>query len=230
VHDVRQECGSAAFLPRFENILTVEAGVESIGILILDDDIVSQAALQMVLDSEGWEVRVFAKAREALAELSRGTARLVIANVAITGIAGPVFEILRELALATAEEGARAPARVLFLVPTLAASEVQPVLERAGLPYLLKPYHLHDFLEKVSDLLMETKAIDAPLRNVQFEFRAQPRPLTRAGTRLEGRRNEMFAAREDYMMTEEEMLEYERQEVEEKERKKKKTFNPGETL
>ena len=204
--------------------------MDSIGILILDDDIVSQAALQMVLDSEGWEVRVFAGARQALAELAHGTARLVIANVAMTGIEGPVFEILRDLALANAPEGSRSPARVLFLVPTLAASEVQPILERAGLPYLLKPYHLHDFLEKVSDLLIETKSIDAPLRNVQFEFRAAPRPLVRAGTRLEGRRNEMFAAREDYQMTEEEMLEYERQEAEEKERKKKKVLRPGDTL
>ncbi len=204
--------------------------MDSIGILILDDDVVSQAALRQVLDSEGWEVRVVAEAREALAELARGTAQLVIANIAMTGVAGPVFEILGELALATAEDCARAPARVLFLVPTLAASEVQPVLERAGLPYLLKPYHLHDFLEKVSDLLLEAKAIEAPLRNVQIEIRAAPRPLVRGGTRLDARRNEMFAAREEYMMTEEEILEYERQEAEEQELKKKKTRKPGEPL
>jgi DNA-binding response OmpR family regulator len=204
--------------------------VDSIGILILDDDAVSQAALQQVLDSEGWEVRAVAGAHQALAELARGTARLVIANVAMTGLAGPVFEILRELALATAVEGARTPARVLFLVPTLAASEVQPVLERDGLSYLLKPYHLHDFLEKVSDLLLEAKAIEVPLRNIQFEFRAAPRPLVRGGTRLEGRRNEMFAAREEYTMTEEEILEYEREEAEEVVRKKRKTLKPGESL
>jgi DNA-binding response OmpR family regulator len=204
--------------------------VETIGILILDDDAVSQAALEQVLDSEGWEVRVVSRAHEALAELARGTARLVIANVAMAGLAGPVFEILRELALAPAADGAHAPARVLFLVPAFAASEVQPVLERDGLAFLLKPYHLHDFLERVSDLLLESKAIDAPLRNVQFEFHATPRPLVRGGTRLEGRRNEMFAAREDYMMTEEEMLEYEKQEAEEQARKKKKTPKPGETL
>ncbi len=202
--------------------------MDSIGILILDDDAVSQAALQLVLDSEGWEVLVYAVAREALEQLARGTTRLVIANVAMTGVAGPVFEILSELALATGAEGARAPARVLFLVPSLAASGAQPVLERAGLPYLLKPYHLHDFLEKVSDLLIEAQAIDAPLRNIQFEFRDAPRPLVRRGSRLDARRNEMFAAREDYMMTEEEILEYERQEAEEQARKKKKTSKPGE--
>jgi DNA-binding response OmpR family regulator len=215
---------------RAGNILEIEVGVDPIGILILDDDAVSQAALEQVLDSEGWEVRVVGRPREAMAELARGTARLVIANVAMAGFAGPVFEILRDLALATGAEGARAPARVLFLVPAFAASDMQPVLERAGLPYLLKPYHLHDFLEKVSDLLLEGKAIDAPLRNVQFEFRSAPRPIGRRTTRLEGRRNEMFAAREDYMMTEEEMLEYERAEAEEIQRKKKKPTKPGETV
>jgi DNA-binding response OmpR family regulator len=224
---LRQEWAQASFGQRVGNILAFEDSMDTIGILILDDDAVSQAALVQVLDSEGWEVRVVGKAHEALAELARGTARLVIANVAMIGVAGPVFEILSELALATAAEGARAPARVLFLVPALTASEVQPILERAGLPYLLKPYHLHDFFEKVSDLLLEGKAIETPLQNLQFEFRAAPRPLVRDGTRLEGRRNEMFAARAEYMMTEEEMLEYERQEAEEIARKKKKTPKTG---
>jgi len=81
----------------------------------------------------------------------------------------------------------------------------------------------------VSDLLLETKAIESPLRNVQPQFHAAPRPLVRGGTRLDKRRNEMFAAREEYMMTEEELLEYERQEAEEEARKKKKTAEPGET-
>ena len=38
------------------------------------------------------------------------------------------------------------------------------MLEREGLPYLQKPYHLHDFLEKVSELLVESGAIAEPMR------------------------------------------------------------------
>src|SRR5256885_3924678 len=56
--------------------------------------------------------------------------------------------------------------RVLFLVPELAAPEAQPALEHEQLPYSLKPFHLHDFLEKVSDLLLETGAIPQPIRRV----------------------------------------------------------------
>lgn len=199
--------------------------MEPIGILILDDDLVSQAALWQVLDSEGWQIRMVTHANHALAELAHGEARLVIANVAMTGMTGPLYETLEALALSPSIEGTQAPARVLYLVPAIAATEAQPMLERAGLPYLLKPYHLHDLLQKVNDLLLEVRAISAPIRNVQIEFQAKPRPLIRTGTRLDSRRTNMFANREEYSMTEEEMLEYERQEEEVRNKKKRK---PGE--
>jgi CheY-like chemotaxis protein len=202
-----------------------ERRVEPIGILILDDDLVSQAALWQVLDSEGWQIRMVTHANHALAELAHGDARLVIANVAMTGLTGPLYETLEELALSPSIEGTRAPARVLYLVPAIVATEAQPLLDRAGLPYLLKPYHLHDLLQKVSDLLLEARAISAPIRNVQIEFHATARPLIRTGTRLDSRRTNMFADRQEYSMSEEEMLEYERQE---EEAKKKKSRKPGE--
>ena len=41
-----------------------------VGILIIDDDVVSQRALKNVLDSEGWRVRVAPLASEAMAELA----------------------------------------------------------------------------------------------------------------------------------------------------------------
>jgi DNA-binding response OmpR family regulator len=196
--------------------------VDEIGILILDEEIASQSALRQVLDSEGWQVHVVSRVNQAMAELARGRVSLVIANVAMIGLDGPVFEILRELAQAPAVAGVRAPARVLYLVPAKIAPQVQPVLERLGLPYLLKPYHLHDFLEKVSDLMFEAGAITEPIRHVQLVTPAAPRPLVRSGTRLDTRRNEMFAGREEYYMTEEELLEFERQEAEEKKKKIKK--------
>jgi DNA-binding response OmpR family regulator len=196
--------------------------VDPIGILILDEDVASQAALRQVLDSEGWQVHVVSRVNQAMAELARGRVSMVIANISMIGVEGPVFEMLRELAQAPAMEGVRTPARVLYLVPAKTAPQVQPVLERMGLPYLLKPYHLHDFLEKISDLMFEAGAITEPIRNVQLVKVAAPRPLVRSGTRLDARRNEMFAGREDYYMTEEELLEYERQEEEEKKKKIKK--------
>jgi len=201
--------------------------VKVIGILILDDDLVSQAALWQVLDSEGWQIRMVTHANHALAELASGQARLVIANIAMTGLSGPLYETLEALALSPTQEGAAPPARVLYLVPAIVATDAQPILERAGLPYLLKPYHLHELLQKVSDLLIEAGALDSPIRQVKTDFSAKPRPLIRTGTRLDARRTDMFAAREEYSMTEEEMLEWERQE---EQVRKKKNRKPGEPM
>jgi hypothetical protein len=119
-------------------------------------------------------------------------------------------------------------------VPELAGAMAQPVLEREHVPYALKPFHLHDFLEKVSDLLMETAAIAAPIRDVRagFGVHVAPRKLSRAereraGTAASGRATNMFATREDYQMTEEELIDYERQEEAETQRRKKLKKNPN---
>ena len=76
---------------------------------------------------------------------------------------------LRELALAPAMESGKARVRVLFLVPEAGAGAVQPVLEQERLPYALKPFNLHDVLEKVSDLLLEAGAIPQSIRQVRRE-------------------------------------------------------------
>ena len=82
-------------------------------------------------------------------------------------------------------------------------------LEKAKLPYVVRPYHLHDFLEKVSDLLVEVQAIAAPLRQVRYEFGG-----LRKKKRQALRTNSMFASRDSYSYTEEELAEYEKQEAE----------------
>jgi PleD family two-component response regulator len=228
--------------------------VAEIGILIIDDDIGSQRALKQVLDGEGWRVRIVPLEAQALPELAKGTWNLVIVNASRTNVHGPVFAILRELALAdpgaleeepsvkpeqaenqngngngngdgdTGTDGngavpSRRRLRVLFLIPALAVKDVQPVLERDGLPYILKPYHLHDFLEKVSELLQEAGAIEDPIRSMREFTGAKKRRRKRAAR--DARRGAMFASREDYQMTEEEMAEWERQEEEEKKKRQK---------
>lgn len=199
-----------------------------IGILIIDDDEASQSALRQVLDSEGWHVQIVPLISEALPELSSGEWSLVIVNISMTGLSGPVYLTLKELALAPAVEEGNVRARVLFLVPELAASETTPVLEKERLPYVLKPFQFNDFLEKVSDLLMETDALTTPIRRVRHDASAAERKRneTRAGHESairQGRRDTgMFAKRDEYVMSEEEIAEYEKTEKEEREQKKKK--------
>lgn len=198
-----------------------------VAILIVDDNISSQNALKSVLDVESWRVRVVTQPSQAMAELATGTWKLVIVNAALAEPDGPLFTVLKELAQSEfpvpagpLTEPQRKRLRVLFLVSPLRAEEVQSMLEGEGLPYLRKPYHLHDLLEKVSELLVESGAITEPLRDVGGLGKGKRR---RRGVRnsRDTRRGTMFASREDYQMTEEEMAEFERQEEDDRKKREK---------
>jgi DNA-binding response OmpR family regulator len=209
-----------------------EAAVSEVGILVVDNDVVSQQALKHVLDAEGWSVRIVPTASHALPELASGTWNLAIVNTALMDLNGPVFAMLRDLAQAGAQADLEAAGvlqrrcRVLFLVPVSEAKKAQPILEREGLPYSFKPYHLHDFLEKVSELLVESGALEESLRGIGDFSSLKTRKRARGAARA-SRRGTMFASREDYQMTEEEMAEFERQEEEERKKREKDLKDRG---
>ena len=194
--------------------------MSDVNILVIDDDSASQHALQQVFDSEGWRVSVVPIPSEALRELARGRWSLVVVNVALADLRGPLFTTLKTLTQAEADPHRdQKLLRVLFLVPSLAARWAQPVLDREGLPYVMKPFHLHDFLEKVSDLLIEARAIPQPIRDTRLPAAAKDRRQRERRSGHERRRGQMFASREDYMMTEEEIADFEKQEEEERKRR-----------
>jgi DNA-binding response OmpR family regulator len=187
-----------------------------VGILVLDSDAHGASAVKQILDSEGWRVRVVQDNQMLLAELKSGEWSLVVANVAETGLDTPAFFTLRELATVSHEEGGRI--RVLFLIPEVGSNQFLVPLETARMPYVVRPYHLHDFLEKVSDLLVEVKAIEGPIRLVRREFgalRKKKRQAARAN-------NSMFASRDTFSYTDEELAEYERAEGEASKSKRNK--------
>jgi DNA-binding response OmpR family regulator len=193
----------------------LQAEPKQVNILVLDQEGPSATALRQVLDSEGWRVRVIADSKLLLAELKTGEWSLVIANIALLGLDSPGYLTLRELAGVPAEEGGRV--RTLFLVAEMAGSQFVGVLEKGRLPYVVRPYHLHDFLEKVSDLLVEVNAIEAPLRQVRYEFGG-----LRKKRREASRTTSMFASRDEYSYTEEELAEYEKRESENSRSKRNK--------
>ena len=180
---------------------------KQVGILILDDEDNNRGVVRQILDSEGWRVRLVQDPNLLLAELKSGEWSLVIANIALAGTDTPTFITLRELAGVSHEEGGRI--RVLYLVPEMSGSQYLGALELARMPYVLRPFRLHDFLEKVSDLLVEVKAIEGPIRQVRHEFGAMRKKKKQAG-----RSNAMFASRDSYSYSDEEMAEYEKQESE----------------
>ena len=178
-----------------------------VGILVFEEDPYSGTALRQMLDSEGWRVRLAPDIKMLQTELKTGEYSLLVANIALVGADTPLFHVLRELASVSVEEGARL--RVLFVVPEMTGNQFVPGIEEARLPYVLRPFHLHDFLEKVSDLLVEVNAIAAPLRQVRYEFGG-----LRKKKRAANRTNSMFASRDEYSYSEEELAEYEKQESE----------------
>ena len=202
--------------------------MSNIGILIIDNDEANQFALRQVLDSEGWHVRVVSVLGKALAELSTGEWSLVIANIQMMGLSSPVFMTLKELALAPAVEDGNVRARVLFILEESEAHKFVPALERDRLPYASKPFQFHDLLEKVSDLLLEAAALENPIRRVRHDStaserkRQESREGRESGRRQFHRDTNMFASRTEYVMTEEEIAEYEKAEKEADELKKKK--------
>lgn len=183
------------------------AVVPQVGILVLEDDPQNSGALKQILDSEGWRVRIVPDVPMLHSELKTGEYSLLIANIALIGVESPTFQVLRELAGVAAEEGGRL--RILFVVSEISGSQFVGHLEISHLPYVVRPFHLHDFLEKVSDLLVEIKAIEGPLRMTRYEF-GEARKKKKAASRT----TSMFASRDSYSYTEEEIAEYERQETE----------------
>ncbi|GAC1665831.1 MAG: hypothetical protein NVS9B4_21490 [Candidatus Acidiferrum sp.] len=180
------------------------AEAKKVGILVLDDA-QSSRTLRQILDSEGWRVRIVTDAALLLSELKTGEWSLVIANVALTGVSSSCFMTLRELASVPREEGGRV--RVLYLVPESSGETFVGALESDRQPYVLRPYSLHDLLEKVSDLLFEIGVIATPLRRVRYESGGVRKKKIAANNA-----NTMFASRDSYSYTEEELAEYERQE------------------
>ncbi len=183
------------------------AAVRQVGLLVLEAESGNSGALKQILDSEGWRVRIVGDLQLLHVELKTGEYSLVIANIEMVGLDTPTFHVLKELAAVAPEEGGRI--RVLYVVSELAGSQFVPALEKAKVPYAVRPFHLHDFLEKVSDLLVEVKAIEGPLRMTRYEFGE-----ARKKKKQTSRTTSMFASRDSYSYTEEEIAEYEREEAE----------------
>jgi DNA-binding response OmpR family regulator len=186
-----------------------------VGLLVLESDPGAGAALKQILDSEGWRVRVVEDLSMLHAELKTAEYSLLIANIALIGVESPTFQVLRELGGVAAEDGGKI--RTLFVVPEVNGDQYIGHLEASRLPYVLRPFHLHDFLEKVSDLLVEVKAIAGPLRMTRYEFGEARKKKKQAS-----RTTSMFASRDSYSYTEEEIAEYERQEAESSQLKRNK--------
>src|ERR1700719_4640375 len=178
-----------------------------VAILVLEEDAENATAVRQLLESEGWRVHIVADTNLLLNELRNGEWALVVANLAVTGTDSAAFITLQELASVPAEDGGRI--RVLYIVTEMGDIKSVQALDQARLPYVARPFNFHDFVQKVSDLLFEVHAIAAPLRQVSREFGVERKKKLEASRTNKS----MFASREAYSYSEEEVAEYERQEA-----------------
>jgi DNA-binding response OmpR family regulator len=190
-----------------------------VGILILEESQQAAASVRQLLDSEGWRVQTVADVNELFSQIRDGQWNLVIANIAVTGTDSPVFFTLRELSAVRSDQGGRL--RTLYIVPEMSGSHFVKALEQEQLHFVTRPFHFHDFLEKVSDLLVEVEAIAAPLRQVSFELDAG-----RKKKKDSGQVQSMFAKRDPHSYTEEELSAYELEEAGTSKRKRLNLGNP----
>jgi len=197
---------------------------KEISILVLENDPGSQSAIQMMMDGEGWRMKMVEDADGAMRELAHGSWALVLASLALVDFASPLFQILKELAQSAPVEDGKSRVRVLFVVPAAQAQQAVPVLEGARLPFVMKPYEFNDFLEKVNDLLLQAQFLTKTARERGFAFEQRSRPKAGKGKKAAAA-NSMFASRDEYYYTEEELAEYEKEQKED-EKKKKLTKRP----
>jgi DNA-binding response OmpR family regulator len=193
---------------------------KEINILVLEDDRESQSAIRMMMDGEGWKVKILGDTDEAMRELAQGSWALVVANLSLADFASPLFQILKELAQAPPVEEGRSRVRVLFIVTLGDATQAIPVLERARLPYAMKPYQFNDFIEKVNELLIQAQFLTKTARERGFAFEKRTQEASSKRGKKATAANSMFASRDEYYYTEEELAEYEKEQEEQKKKKK----------
>ena len=203
-------------MPDNKDASTPSQGPRQVGILVLEEDAQNAAGVRQLLDSEGWRVNTITDPALLLSELRTGDWSLVVANIAVVGTDSASFLTLCELAAVPGDEGGRV--RVLYILPEMTGSRYAKTLEELRLPYVTRPFHFHDFLEKVSDLLFEVHAIAVPLRQVSYEFGGVRKKKEEAK-----RASSMFSLRDAYAYSEEEMDEYEKQEASLERRHKPRT-------
>ena len=192
---------------------------KEINILVIDNDPGSQNAIQMIMDGEGWRLKIVDEAEAALKELAQGSWALVVASVPMVDFSGPLFQILKDLAQSAPVEDGKSRVRVLFVVPASMAQQAVPVLEEARVPFAMKPYALNDLLEKVNDLLLQAQFLSKTARERGFAFEQGNRPK-KGKSKKAAASNSMFASRDEYFYTEEELAEYEKEQKEDEKKRK----------
>ncbi len=178
-------------------------------VLVVGEDEQRRTLLGVMLERRGWHIELAESESAGLEKLTEPGWHLVVVDTLSKRAEGPLYEVLQELQKA----GKSLP--VLYVTPEAMEGAERERLERQGMACLARPVRLHDLLELVSELLLESGTLKRPLRELDNSPVAAAKDTGPSESGFEEYR--MFARREDYCYDED----YYKEE-EEKEKKKKK--------
>lgn len=183
-----------------------------VNVLVVGEQEQMRTLIGMMLERRGWRIDIAASESEGLEKLIETGWHLVVVDTEEKRLEGPLFEVLQELNLADEE------LQVLFITsPSMEESE-QSRLEQLGLANLSKPIRLHDLLELISELLIQSGAIKRPLRELDDSGSAENESDGPAESGFE--EYKMFVSRDDYYYFDEDYLDEEEKKKKEKEKEK----------
>ncbi len=136
----------------------------AVSCLVVDDEAPVRRMLVRLLQSQGYRVREAGSAREALEELEREGADLVLSDIHMTGMDG--VQLLTELRSRFPDAG---------VVMITAVSDVHTAvlcLQRGALDYLAKPFQVEEALARVRQAL-EKRRLLAENRAYQLTLEAR---------------------------------------------------------
>ena len=181
-------------------------------VLVIGEQEQMRTLIGMMLERRGWRIDIAASEGEGLEKLIETGWHLVVVDTEEKRLEGPLFEVLQELNLADEE------LQVLFITPPSMEEPEQSRLEQLGLANLPKPIRLHDLLELISELLMQSGAIRRPLRELDDSESAENESDGPAESGFE--EYKMFVSRDDYYYFDEDYLDEEEKKKKEKEKEK----------
>jgi two-component system OmpR family response regulator len=146
-------------------------------ILLLEDDLATASALEKGLSLEGHQVRVAARAREALGFVAAETFDVAVLDIAVPGGSG--YEVLAAL------RAERRPTHVLMLTARGSVEDRVEGLDRGADDYLVKPFSFAELAARLRALDRRPKPSATELRSDALALDLLRRTATVRGERLD---------------------------------------------
>lgn len=142
-------------------------GVPGIHVVVVDDEAGQREILVDILSDEGYEVRAFSSAREALVSLEAEGAELVLTDLRMPEMDG--LELLERL------KESRPEIPVLLMTAYGSVSSAVAAMKRGAFDYLQKPFEKDELVQRVRRVAERHSLVRENLR-LRRELTAQASP------------------------------------------------------